>query len=84
MSRKRATEVGLATVASVLTKLDTGEVSPNRVRLPPPLPNYPREAVMDAIAEFILLAVYCLTVSILVLLSRPVRWAIRRVVGAFR
>ncbi len=33
---------------------------------------------MDAIAEFILLTVYCLTVStILVLLARPVRWAIR-------
>ena len=50
----------------------------SRVRLPHPLPNYPREAVMDAIAEFILLTVYCLTVStILVLLARPVRWAIR-------
>ena len=33
---------------------------------------------MDALAEFILLAVYCLAVStILVLLSRPVRWVLR-------
>ena len=47
--------------------------------------NYSRDAVMDALIEFILLTVYCLTVStLLVLMSRPVRWVLRWVVGAFR
>jgi hypothetical protein len=38
---------------------------------------------LDALIELILLTVYALVLStILVLLSRPVRWAIRRVVGS--
>ena len=42
-----------------------------------------RRSGIGCLIEFILLTVYALVVStILVLLSRPVRWAIRRVVGS--
>ena len=54
-------------------------ISGEWVRLPPRC-QILRETVMDALAEFILLTVYCLVLStILVLLSRPVRWAIRKI-----